>query len=309
MLKIDPINLIIIHVFVSVVISLICSILLPSKVSKQAFLKNLLTIFLLIFLIPVIGYFLIPFLFLYLLRKEHIENIDYLKLPIKDITMEKIKAKPRKFGEAALTQLVKNKQINNENFIFIISNFIHPQTINAIKQALASSNDEVRLYAFSILAKSENEINEKVEMLKKQLEKATNNEEKGTIYFELANLYWDMYYLGLVDKELEDFVLKETETFIHRALNYTENPEINFLAGKIYLKKLDLNRAEQFLMKAFKNGDKNLKSKIAPYLAEIYFHKRDLKKVKEMFSLISLPLQPDVLFMKKFWMGEKEWLK
>lgn len=308
MLKINATNLIFIHTLISAIIAVICTILLPSKLDRRISIKNLLSIFLLTFLTPIVGYFLIPTIFLWFLRREKIEDIDYLKLAIKDITMEKVKAKPRKFGEAALTQLVKKKQINNESFIFVISNFIHPQTINAIKQALASSNDEVRLYAFSILSKSEDKISEKIGILKEELNKTNNHQEKGMICFELASLYWDMYYLGLVDKELENFVLKETENFIHRALNYTKNPEIDFLAGKIYLKKLDLDRAEQFLTEAFKSGDKILKAKIAPYLAEIYFHKKDFKNVEEMFSLITLPLQPDVLFMKKFWIGER-WSK
>ncbi|SNR62630.1 tetratricopeptide repeat protein [Desulfurobacterium atlanticum] len=301
--------LLLIHTLISLILAIFTVILLLKKIErKNSFevLKNIFILFVLIFLIPVGGYFIIPFYFLILFPKKGISLPNYSELPIKDITMEKIKAKPRKFGEAALIQFVKQKKLTNENFMLVISKFIHPLTVKAMKKAFASTNDEVRLYAFAVISKYENEINEKIEMLKQKLEKVKTEEEKGDIYYELANLYWDMYYLGIIDKELENFVLKETEFYIEKALEITDNPEICFLAGKIYLKKSQMELAEKFLEEAFRKGSKNLKSKVAPYLAEIYFKKKNFSKVKKLFSIVELPLQPDVCFMKKFWSGDTQ---
>ncbi|WP_457567508.1 hypothetical protein [Desulfurobacterium sp.] len=303
MLPLSPEKLILMHLFISLLITLLILIFMPGQFKRN--IRNAISIFLFNFLIPIAGYAFSILLFLIIARLKKETPFEAKKLPIKDITMEKVKVKSRKLGEAALSQLIKSKKVNNEKALLIMGNFINPQTIEAAKTALFSESDEIRLYAFSILSKLEKEIDDKISILKEKLKKTDDEKEKATIHFELASLYWDMIYLRITDRELMPFVIKEALTHIQKALKLNTSPEVELLAGKIFLKLNKHREAEKFLSSAFSRGDKLMKMKVVPYLAEIAFYKRDYKKVEELFNIVEAPLNPEVCFMKLFWTGEK----
>ncbi|WP_456397253.1 hypothetical protein [Desulfurobacterium sp.] len=303
MLKLSPESLIMLHIILSIIVTVIITILMPKHFKRT--IRNTLTIFLFNLLIPVAGYIfsIINFLIIARLKKNNL--FETKKLPIRDITLEKVKVKNRKLGEAALTQLIKSKKINNEHALLIMGNFINPQTIEAAKTALFSDNDEIRLYAFAILSKLEKEIDDKISFLKTKLKKIDNTKEKALIHFELASLYWDMVYLKVADKELIPFIIKEALNHIQNSLKFHKTPEIELLAGKIHLKLGNRKEAKKLLSSAFNQGDKLMKMKVVPYLAEIAFYEKNYKTVEKLFSILETPLHPDIYFMKLFWTGKK----
>ncbi|OMH41204.1 hypothetical protein [Desulfurobacterium indicum] len=301
--KFSPEDLIMLHIFLSIIISIAIVILMPRHFKRS--IRNILTIFLFNLLIPAAGYIFSMINFLIIARLKKANLFEAKKLPIRDITLEKVKVRSRKLGEAALTQLIKTKKINNEHALLIMGNFINPQTIEAAKTALFSDNDEIRLYAFAILSKLEKEIDDKISFLKTKLQKTDDKKEKAFIHFELASLYWDMVYLKVVDKELIPFIIKEALNHIQNSLKLHKTPEIELLAGKIHLKLNNKKEAKKFLLSAFNQGDKLMKMKVVPYLAEIAFYEKDYKTVEKLFSIIEAPLHPEVCFMKLFWTGKK----
>ncbi|WP_457569065.1 hypothetical protein [Desulfurobacterium sp.] len=301
--KFSPENLIILHIILSIIISIVVAILMPRHFKRN--IRNILTILLFNLLIPVAGYIFSIIIFVIVARLKKKTFFEAKTLPIRDITLEKVKVRNRKLGEAALTQLIKSKKINNEHVLLIMGNFINPQTIEAAKTALFSDNDEIRLYAFAILSKLEKEIDDKISFLKTKLEKTENKKEKALIHFELASLYWDMVYLKVADKELIPFIIKEALKHIQNSLKLHSTPEIELLAGKIHLKLGNRKEAKKFLSSAFNQGDKLMKMKVVPYLAEIAFYEKDYKTVEKLFSILEAPLHPEVCFMKLFWTGEK----
>ncbi|WP_456460144.1 hypothetical protein [Desulfurobacterium sp.] len=303
MLTFSPRHLLFMHIIISVIATIITVILMPRNFKRN--LRNILTVLMFNLLIPVAGCLFLIVIFVIVARFKKETTIKAKKLPIRDITLEKIKVKSRKLGEAALTQLIKSKRVNNEHALLIMGNFINPQTVEAAKTALFSDNDEIRLYAFAILSKLEKEIDDKISFLKGKLQKTENDREKAMIHFELASLYWDMVYLRVADKELMPFIIKEALNHIQHSLKLYTTPEIELLAGKIYLKLKEREKAKKFLSSAFSQGDKLMKMKVVPYLAEIAFYEKDYKKVEELFSILESPLHPEIYFMKLFWTGKK----
>ena len=122
---------------------------------------------------------------------------------------------------------------------------------------------------------------------------------------EIASYYWELLYFRLVDKELEEFVVKEALRYIEEAIKELEDSYTTFIAGRMFLQKKDFERARKFLLFAYKTGDKVDKIRVIPYLAEVEYHLGNLNRVKELFQELPYSIHPNVQFTKIFWSGRK----
>ncbi|MEO2083482.1 MAG: hypothetical protein ABGX12_05625 [Desulfurobacteriaceae bacterium] len=224
-------------------------------------------------------------------------------IQVEEITMDKIKVKPRKFGESILSFMKKESHHISEETILMLKEIKNPISIEIAKQALRNSKDEVRLTAFSIISKLEKEINNKISFLKNQLKEKHTKKELLEIYKNLIFSYWELLYFGLVDKELENFVVKEALSYAEEALELGEDAEIYLVAGRIFLRKGDYEKAYEYLSRIFDRGDLVTKRRAVPYLAEVEFYRGNYRKVKRLWKEIPFSLHPNVYFMKLLWEG------
>jgi tetratricopeptide (TPR) repeat protein len=263
----------------------------------------LLTFFLSMFFFPVIGYIILFFFYRFALEtQEKATLIKVESIPIEEIVVETVTVKPRKFGEGALSQAT-NRDIDEKTILFL-KNIESPISIEVARKALQNPKDEVRLSAFSILEKTERKINERISYLKTELEKEKDPKKKAFLCRNIAFLYWELIYFGVVDKELEDFVANEALKFIRIALQELDDPEIHLVAGKIFLKRKCFKEAKKHLEKAFESGNRLTKLRIIPYLAEANFYLGNLEMVKNLLSQLPYSLHPNVYFIKVFWTGK-----
>ncbi|GEM_PF-515147 len=268
--------------------------------SKGTFLA----IFLSVFLFPVIGYIVYLILYIFVLKKQKTEeSLPISRIQVEEITMDKVKVKPRKFGESILNFLKQEIHRIDEKTILLLKEIKSPISIEIAKKALGNPKDEVRLTAFSIISKLEKEINDRISFLKNQLKKKHTKKELLEIYKNLTLSYWELLYFGLVDKELENFVVKEALSYAEKTLELGEDAEIHLVAGRIFLRKGNYEKAYKYLSRIFDRGDLVTKWRAVPYLAEVEFYRGNYRKVKRLWKEIPISLHPNVYFMKLLWEG------
>ncbi|WP_028950951.1 tetratricopeptide repeat protein [Sulfurihydrogenibium subterraneum] len=253
------------------------------------------------------GFIFLFVLSLYLLRTQ--KNIEYKPVEafsLDEIYNEDIDFYGRRFGEGGLVSLIKDKNVPKylkEKAFLALADLKSPFVFNLIKENLSNPIDEIRLLAFSLISKMEKEMTEKVHDLENKLKKDDiTDDEKAEIYKALAQLYWDFVLYNIVDEEFKSFMIEESKSYALKSLEIKKDPYVYFLLGRIYLKLKDVEKAIKFLEEAVK--DKNIKSKVIPYLAECYFYMRDYKSVKSILKELDLILDVRVKFVKDFWVGD-----
>ncbi len=209
---------------------------------------------------------------------------------------ELLKFQGRKLGEAALN--VKTSY----NTVLYASKILHPNTIRHLKKAIILNDDEIRLLAFNKLANIEKLLMPQIEEVKEILDKARTKNEKLLAYSYLAELYWELAYLQISDKELEQIYLQEAEIWALKAIHIKVIPRMVYLLGKIYLKINRLDLAEIYFRRALElNFPKEL---VIPYLLEIAFRKKDWLKLYEIIEEASniVVVNPKTRKILKMWL-------
>ncbi len=289
---------IIIHSISSYLFSLFCYNLLPQKYKRK---ETVFFIFIVSFSLTILGY-LGGMCLVLLLRKQkaYIPPVTE-SFSMEMVLKEDVKFSGRKFGEGAITQMAKAAHYTSRQETLMIGKDLkHPAVLKFIRSSLHNPSDEIRLYAFNLLARVEEEINSNIANLKEGLKKEKDRTKRAQIHSELARLYWEFVYMKITDKELEDINLEEAFFHIEEAMKVLDNPNVYLLAGRIYLRKGRKEKALFFLEKAYKMGIPA--SRVIPYIAEIYFESRNYTKIKEMFSKWDgLTLYPNLYFIYLFW--------
>ena len=267
--------------------------LLPQKYRSGTNKKLLITLLtLMVFSTGPLGVISGVFFYFMLLKKKS------PSLPVEKLFTEEVifpEVEQRKLGEAI-------GSLPNERLILFLTKFPTAQTVKTLKKALSTKDDELRLLAFSVLSKMEKDIFERINLLLKELDKTGNSEETFRIYSSLAELYWEPVFLGIADKELEEFYLNTALDYCLKALSIKEEGKIFFLTGRIYLRLKNYEKAEEFLRKAVERGMPV--EKVAPYLIEVYFVKRDWEALIKLSSFLKDSLVPDAraLSIIKVWL-------
>ncbi len=212
---------------------------------------------------------------IYKIFKRHYIKTNYKKVDINTLSYEVYEK--RKVGESFYID-VKSEAIP------FISKMLHPLSVRCLKRAIFSCDDETRMMAFSLLSSLERDMMDTLSNLKNELDNSKDIN-KFTILYLISKLYWELVYLEISDKELEEFYLSEAEKYIKEALELEDFPGAYLIAGNIMLKKGNLDSAEEYLKKALDGGIKE--EIIKPLLREINlskaklnFPKRSLDEVK-----------------------------
>jgi hypothetical protein len=151
------------------------------------------------------------------------------------------------------------------------------EAIPILKRALLDSVDEVRLLAYSMLDKKEKLIDNLIRTQQKMLMEKPSKEDS-VVHFKLAECYWELSYLGLVQGKAQTHVLGNAYQHIQSTLKENaSNAEAYFLQARITL-KLDLfDVAKLSLSKALLCGMSP--RRVTPYQAEVAFMTRDFNEV------------------------------
>ena len=214
---------------------------------------------------------------------------DYRSTTIKTLPLTKIYSPLRqRRGVGSLTaQLDYNdKKIIDEIKLDALNDavMLHPQKVNhIIRSLLSDKNDEIRLLAFQLLNKQENEILPKINAELTQLSKTQVPSE---IFFHAKSvslLYWELDYRGLIEKKLSDFTLKKSLHYALEAIKHNKSDlTLLLMIARIYLKIANYDEAEKYFEAYLQQG--GFKERVVSYFVEIYYYQGHYDKIKKLVA-------------------------
>lgn len=268
------------HGLSSLILSYFLAWLIPEKQQNK---KVLWALFFLIYFTGAVGMFL-SFLIYIALSSRKIDIHSFYETTSTE-NLPRFNFTGRKIGEGMLKK-------RDSEVVFYVSQFAHPISIKFLKETASINQDEMRLLAFSTLTNLEKNIVERISLRKKHLEEAKNDKDKFEILYSLGELYWEMVYLNLSDKELIPVYLNEALNYVQEALKIKEDSKLYFLLGRIYLKLSNYDFAREAFSKSLELGFPS--ERVLIYLIEALYYKKDfaeifniLKKFKNIAPLDS----------------------
>ena len=154
-----------------------------------------------------------------------------------------------------------------------------------IRGMLSDPADDVRLVAYGILDGREKAINARIQAARARLSGA---EPLARLMAEkeLAELYWELIYQGLVQGDLQKHAAEQAEKHFAAALALApEDAALWVLGGRLAALAGQHERAEQAFMRAAQFGLPEVRA--LPYLAEVAFRMRRFDRVRLLLERIA----------------------
>ena len=298
------------HLLASLTLSQVVWIILPDRY-KKPFPLSLVSLFIIVFATPIVSYIALLILYFVLKKQKPKRAYPFIYQSIWK-GLEELRIPKRKFGEAAIIELVRNTNIPVEKrlkaFIFL-TEIISPETVKLLKLGLSDPNDEIRLLCFSELGKIEKKITSSIHYYLSVLGNAKDEKQYLDALENLAKSYWEAVYLGIVDEKLNHFYVNQTYKYCLRAIEFAEennlkiDPHIYLILGNIELIKGDYDKAEKMLSSVLETNIP--KFEVVPSLAKLYYEKGEYSKVKNLFKKYPyLKYDFDLYPIYTLWSGE-----
>lgn len=171
-------------------------------------------------------------------------------------------------------------------------------------ELLSDSADDLRLLASGLLSKKQRSIHDNIQRRMEKLAEATDEPERGTHYRELAELYWELAYQGLVLGELQRHALSQAR---HNALEAAriapQDGALWALLGRILLREQEPDKAEQAFTRAIKLGYPA--ARLTPYRAEIAFTRRNFQELRALLAQVRPAERTAVIDpLIRYWCGD-----
>jgi hypothetical protein len=269
-----------------------------SKEHKQTPVSSLLFIAIISLCMPVVGMIGLVFSLILALRLAKPQK-EYEYRTIEELTLPNSPLEPNSllYGAAALRGIIsfssnEDQRISAVNSIRYLPN---KEGIPLLKIALNDLSDDVRLLAYSSLDKVEFSLNESIE----SQQKLFSVKPSAKTAHQIAQYYWELYYLGLADSPLKDHYLVKAREHLIDACELDDLPKVHLLLGKVFLAEQSYFNAIQSLERALEGG--LLIKQVAPYLAEAAFMMKNYKKVREYIKYLPKKDSDSLGELREFW--------
>lgn len=231
-------------------------------------------------------------------------KVSKIQTPVKDIDYDiiyslEIPAEKRMLDEGAI-RFLKDKSI--ERLIYF-TKFTNSLTVDFFKKLLYSDQDELRLLANSYLKNLEKSIQDYVKKLISYMDDYPDLESSKRFFIEknLCMLYWELYYLRLVEDEIGIKYLYTAKEHGERALEIKRSPILLFLMGRIELAMRDYKKAYEYLVESIEKGME--KGEVLPYIIETLYRAKDFGLLRKVLGENegAYTLNPKALSLLKAW--------
>lgn len=187
----------------------------------------------------------------------------------------------RIFGEGSLSTLLSNPNVPSEKKIkalTMLTQIKSRASLSLIKETLTDPDDEVRLVGFSMLDKMEKRVNHKIHELKNIAKVHPDPHKRAEAFRELAFTYWELLYQGVVDTQLEQFVIDNLNHAIDEATQLIgDDPKLFKLQGRVALLQKRYAHAREAFVKALDLGISE--REIASFMAQIAFEEHNYSRI------------------------------
>lgn len=279
----------------------LCWVTLPLHY-KRPLLGSAAFIFTIAFSMPLVGMLGLGSVFLIALYSPQKKNLilwqrsEFLDLPLSPESVEQ-----GQFGTAALRDILLFNPSDERRLIAVNACRFLPEknAIPLLILALKDTVDDVRLLAYTTIEKIEFRINQDIEKSKKQLEKQPGPEKAN----QIAQLYWELCYLGLADGALKEHYLQQAKQYLLKAESQQPMVRSQLLLGRVLLALNDFTQAKAYLLQAQKSG--LLIKQVAPYLAEVAFAQNNLSEVQQYLKYLPIQQGDHLSEIREYWHNER----
>ncbi len=263
-------------------------------------------IFLIIFnsIMIIVGPIFTILLYIYLTREK--KDVDELEIETLDMNQLKLSYPivNKIYSEGPLENLLKDDKASEDRKVKIlsyISNKLHSDNMRLLHSTLSSRSDESRLLCFGKINQIEKKLNDQINDALKAIQICEDPKQISQYQKEIAHYYWEFIYYQLVSKDLQGFYLDNAKDFALKALKGDyDKVALYLLLGKVNLKMKNYDEALEALKEVVK--DPYLRDGALPYLAELYFEKRDFRELKEVLREIKdIKYTPKALMISSLW--------
>jgi tetratricopeptide (TPR) repeat protein len=192
-------------------------------------------------------------------------------------------------GEAGISGLLQNARDPNKRLgaVLAILRLPDKEAVPLLQLALRDSEDDIRLLAYALLDRKEHAITTRLRERQAQLPISPTDQHFG-LHEGIAYDCWELAYLGLAQSDIADYLLKIALEHIQSALELNPNePGLYLLRGRISLRRRDLEAAaDAFAMAKSLGVDSCI---IAPYLAEMFFLRKEFRGVRKELKKLAQP--------------------
>jgi polysaccharide biosynthesis protein PelE len=258
-------------------------------------------------LIPILGFLFIiigGMLLHYYIREEDEIQLKYISMP--EYNQDKIYGSTF-FSVGGASSRLRCEKVPTQDRIKSLSAInlkvgIEANQFNRVM--LHETNDELRLYAFSLLEKQENSINHWIIKFLKEMNDSTSEKKLSFFRRQLALLYWEMHYLNLAQEELRDFLLKKSLYYAEEQLKITpDDASMYVLCARIHMLYRDTQKTQAALYQAISLDVPS--RQVAAYMAGIAFYEKDYMQVKTLLTSdpalrYLFPIEPLIRFWRHY---------
>ncbi len=219
---------------------------------KYNLITSFLFMFILSFVIPVLGYIFAIWISFYLkniVYEKQIKNTKFLELHEFKASFLKVE---RIFEESSMLDLMLNEYAPKSKKLKALSTMaknLSPANLKIIRQTLSNTDDEIRMFGYSIINKAEKAINAKINHYLEIMGNldAEDYEKIAEAANELAPLYWEMIYTELSHDSMKNLFLKEVKKYIDIAKCYyvDETQKLYKLVDKFEITLVELDKEIQ----------------------------------------------------------------
>jgi tetratricopeptide (TPR) repeat protein len=150
-----------------------------------------------------------------------------------------------------------------------------------VREMLSDPSDDLRLVAYGILDAREKSINARIHAASQRLAQMPPARERAQLERQLADLYWELVYQGLVQGDLRDHAMAQSRRHLDQALSLDpEDAGLWALCGRLASQEGDYGEAERAFERARQFGLPE--ARVLPYLAEVAFRQRRFDEVQAL---------------------------
>jgi len=157
--------------------------------------------------------------------------------------------------------------------------------IEILREALKDPSDDVRLLAYSMLEQKEKTLAQRAGTLQQSLQNA-DDLTSVSLQRRLAQVWWEMAYLGLAQGGLRHYYLDSAGKLLRRLVARRSQHNDWRLLGRVELALGNIDNAEEAFRSALAGGSSP--ELIMPYLGEVAYLRRDFAQVRQHLSACPL---------------------
>ena len=279
------------------------TIVAPSQAETS--LRTNLFFFVIIFYLPVMGLIglilAIPFVAGFSSKKQNSSNLFMNINKIRDLPSEAGVTGGQPVNSHSLYDLYRSRNPERRlQAVYATLKLKDRDAIPLLRLALGDSVDDIRLLAYALLDRKEYRLSKHIEKSKQDLENVEHPRKK-QLCRQIANDYWELAHLGLVQGEAKNHVLRMAYKYIELGLGYSpQDSGLLFQYAQILLRLGKYQQALEQFKKAEIFGIEYVG--LLTYYAEIAFYSRQYQEVKQLMTEVELPAAyPLLTTAARFW--------